>query len=128
MKITRLVETAALAACLAACGNEAPKVAPQPMSVADFRRELIGMPLCGKASTGELAGKLICTVHLADGTAIVAGSGVLARGFWDSDGTRICRRDTLDPPNSRHCVDYARLGNNRYRNSDGVEFCLGPCP
>ena len=129
MKIIRLVEVATLAACLAACGkSEPPKAAPQPMSVADFRRELIGMPLCGRPTAGDLAGKLICTVHLADGTAIVAGSGVLARGFWDTDGKRICRRDTLDPPNSRHCVDYARLGNNRYRNSDGVEFCLGPCP
>ena len=128
MKLTTLVGAAARAACLAACGNDPPKVAPQPMSVADFRRELIGMPLCGKASKGELAGKLVCTVHLADGSAIVAGSGVLARGFWDSDGKRICRRDTLDPPSARHCVDYARLGNNRYRNSDGVEFCIGPCP
>jgi len=128
MKIIRLVEAVALACSLTACGDKTPKVAPQPMSVADFRRELVGMPLCGKASTGELAGKLVCTVHLADGTAIVAGSGVLARGFWDTDGKRICRRDTLDPPNARHCVDYARLGNNRYRNSDGVEFCLGPCP
>ena len=43
-------------------------------------------------------------------------------------GRRICRRDALDPPDRRRCVDYARLGNNRYRNSDGVEFCLGPCP
>jgi len=128
MKIIRLVEAVALACGLTACGDKTPKAAPQPMSVADFRRELVGMPLCGKASTGELAGKLVCTVHLADGTAIVAGSGVLARGFWDTDGTRICRRDTLDPPNARHCVDYARLGNNRYRNSDGVEFCIGPCP
>ena len=78
-------------------------------------------------AAGDLAGKLICTVHLADGTAIVAGSGVLARGFWDTDGKRICRRDALDPPSQRHCVEYQRLGNNRYRNSDGVEFCIGPC-
>jgi hypothetical protein len=132
MNIKRLLEAAALAGCLAvclaACGDKRPKAAPQPMSVDDFRRELVGMPLCGKASTGELAGKLVCTVHLPDGTAIVAGSGVLARGFWDSDGKRICRRDKLEPPSSRHCVDYVRLGDNRYRNSDGVEFCIGPCP
>ena len=25
------------------------------------------------------------------------------------------------------CVTYERLSNGRYRNSDGVEFCLGPC-
>jgi hypothetical protein len=117
-----------MAASLAACGNETPKTQPQPMSVADFRRELVGMPLCGKASSGEFAGKVICTVHLADGSAVVAGSGLLARGFWDTDGRRICRRDAVDPPDRRHCVDYQGLGNNRYRNSDGIEFCIGPCP
>jgi hypothetical protein len=128
MRIAGLVQAVLLAACLSGCGDDAPQTAAQPMSVADFRRELVSMPLCGKAKSGELAGKVICTVHLADGVAIVAGSGVLARGIWDTDGKRICRRDALDPPDRRRCVDYERLGNNRYRNSDGVEFCLGPCP
>jgi hypothetical protein len=127
MKTAILLQAVLLAACLAACSEDAPKSPPQAMSVDEFRRELVGMPLCGKLASGELAGKTICTVHFADGAAVVAGSGVLARGFWDSDGKRICRRDALDPPNLRRCVDYARLGNNRYRNSDGVEFCIGPC-
>jgi hypothetical protein len=128
MKITGSLCAALLSACLVACGNETPKPQPQPMSAEDFRRDLVGMPLCGMPSTGELARKLICTVHLNDGTAIVAGSGILARGFWDTDGPRICRRDVLDPPDRRHCVAYERIGTNRYRNSDGVEFCIGPCP
>jgi hypothetical protein len=128
MKTAGIIQAALLAACLSGCGDDAPKTQPQPMSAAEFRRELIGMPLCGKPKSGELAGKVICTVHLADGVAIVAGSGVLARGLWDTDGQRICRRDALDTPDRRHCVDYERLGNNRYRNSDGVEFCIGPCP
>jgi hypothetical protein len=127
MKRARLTHAMALAACLASCGDEAPTVAPQRMSVDDFRRELVGMPLCGKAVTGEMSGKPVCTVHLADGTAIVAGSGLLARGIWDTDGQRICRRDAVDPPDKRHCVSYERLDNNRYSNSDGVEFCIGPC-
>jgi hypothetical protein len=127
MKIATLVQVALLGACLTACGNDAPKTQPQAMSVDEFRRELVNMPLCGKLSSGDLAGKTICTVHLADGAAVVAGSGMLARGFWDTDGKRICKRDALDPPDRRRCVDYARLGNNRYRNSDGVEFCIGPC-
>jgi hypothetical protein len=128
MRIAGLLQAALLAACLSGCGDDAPATPPQPMGVNDFRRELVGMPLCGKAKSGELAGKVICTVHLADGVAVVAGSGILARGIWDTDGKRICRRDALDPPDRRRCVDYERLGNNRYRNSDGVEFCLGPCP
>ena len=128
MKIATLLQAVLLAASLAACSEDASKSQPQQMSVDEFRRELVNMPLCGKLSSGDLAGKTICTVHLADGAAVVAGSGMLARGFWDTDGKRICRRDTLDPPSARHCVDYARLGSNRYRNSDGVEFCIGPCP
>ena len=129
MKIAVLFQAALLGASLAACSDSAPPQSqPQPMSVDEFRRELLGLPLCGKPASGELAGKTICTVHLADGAAVVAGSGMLARGYWDTDGKRICRRDALDPPDRRRCVDYARLGNNRYRNSDGVEFCIGPCP
>jgi hypothetical protein len=127
MKIAILLQAVLLGGCLAACSEDAPKSQPQPMSVNEFRRELVGMPLCGTLAAGDLAGKTICTVHLADGATVVAGSGLLARGFWDSDGKRICRRDALDPPDRRRCVDYARLGNNRYRNSDGVEFCIGPC-
>ena len=127
MKIATLLPAVLLAASLAACSDSAPPSQPQQMSVDEFRRELVGMPLCGKLASGDLAGKTICTVHLADGAAVVAGSGLLARGFWDSDGKRICRRDALEPPDRRRCLDYARLGNNRYRNSDGVEFCIGPC-
>jgi hypothetical protein len=127
MKIATLLEVVLLAACLAACGDDAPKITPQPLSADEFRRELVGLPLCGKANSGELAGKAVCTVHLADGTAVVAGSGFLARGFWSTEGNRICRRDALETPDHKRCVDYVRLGNNRYRNSDGIEFCIGPC-
>ena len=126
MILARLVPLALLAAAAASCG-EAPQ-SGQPMTAEDFRRELIGMPLCGTLKSGAYAGKLMCTVHLADGTAILAGAGVLARGFWDTDGRRICRRDALETPAQRRCVDYVRLAGNRYRNSDGVEFCIGPCP
>ena len=63
------------------------------MSVDDFRRELVNLPLCGTPKTGPLAGKAMCTVHFADGTATLAGAGMVARGVWDTDGRAICRRD-----------------------------------
>lgn len=112
---------------LAGCGEPAP-TRGQPLSAEEFRRELIGMPLCGTPKTGALAGKTVCSVYLADGTAILAGAGILARGRWDTDGDRICRRDVLEPADRRICVDYEKLPQNKLRNSDGVEFCIGPCP
>jgi hypothetical protein len=127
MTLLRLVPIALVVAIAASCGEAHPPQPGQPMSADDFRRELLGMPLCGTPKAGTLAGKLMCTVHLADGTAVLAGAGMLARGFWDTDGRHICRRDALDPPDRRRCVDYERLAGNRYRNSDGVEFCIGPC-
>jgi hypothetical protein len=128
MMLARFVPLLLLALAAAACGQASSPPPGQPMSAEDFRRELLGMPLCGAPKTGPLAGKLMCTVHLADGTAVLAGAGVLARGFWDADGRHICRRDALEPPERKRCVDYERLAGNRYRNSDGVEFCIGPCP
>src|SRR5690242_18673901 len=100
----------------------------QAMSVDEFRRELVGVPLCGTPTTGPLAGKALCTVHLPDGTAILAGAGLIVRGIWEADGGHICRRNARDPVERRRCVDYERIGQDRYRNSDGVEFCIGPCP
>jgi hypothetical protein len=113
---------------LAACGGDS---SPQPkataMSIEEFRRDLVNMPLCGKPTTGPVAGKTMCTVHASDGTATLAGPGLVARMVWDTDGSAVCRRDVKEAPSQRRCVTYERLSNGRYRNSDGVEFCLGPC-
>ncbi len=128
MTLIRLAQIALLTGAATGCGDSQPPGPAQPVSADEFRHELVGMPLCGTPKSGPLAGKLMCTVHLADGTAVLAGSGVLARGFWDTDGRRICRRDAIEAPDRRLCVEYERIGGNRYRNSDGVEFCIGPCP
>jgi hypothetical protein len=98
------------------------------MTPEEFRRELVGVPLCGTPTTGPLAGKALCTVHLPDGTAVLAGAGMVARGLWEIDAGRVCRRNLNDPPERRRCIEYQRVGFERYRNSDGVEICLGPCP
>ena len=102
--------------------------AAETLTVDEFRRELVGLPLCGTPTTGPLAGKALCTVHLPDGTAILAGSGLLVRGVWEVEDGHICRRNAHEPPERRRCVDYARSDAEHYRNSDGVEFCIGPCP
>jgi hypothetical protein len=113
---------------LTACGDATPPPTATPMSAEEFRRELVNLPLCGTPATGPLAGKAICTVHLADGTATLAGAGIVARLVWTVQGRAICRGDAGAPPDQRQCVTYDRLSNGRYRNSDGVEICLGPCP
>jgi hypothetical protein len=99
----------------------------ETLTVDEFRRELVGLPLCGTPMTGPLAGKSLCTVHLPDGTAILAGSGLLVRGVWDVEDGHICRRNAHEPPERRRCVDYERSDAEHYHNSDGVEFCIGPC-
>jgi len=101
--------------------------AAETLTVDEFRRELVGLPLCGTPMIGPLAGKSLCTVHLPDGTAILAGSGLLVRGVWEVEDGHICRRNAHEPPERRRCVDYERSAGEHYRNSDGVEFCIGPC-
>ena len=94
----------------------------------EFRRELVGVPLCGRPTLGPLAWKSVCTIHHSDGTAEIVGAGVDSRGVWEADGQKICRRRADESPDMRNCVDYVRLGPNLFRNSMGTEFCIGPCP
>jgi hypothetical protein len=121
---------AAALIALVGCGQQqaTPTITAEPMSADDFRRDLVNLPLCGTPKTGPLAGKAMCTVHFADGTATLAGAGIVARIAWDVDGRAICRRDINDTAAERMCVTYERLSNGHFRNSDGVEFCVGPCP
>jgi hypothetical protein len=101
--------------------------AGHPVSADDFRRELVDMPLCGTPASGPVAGKAMCTTHFADGNWTLAGSGVVARGFWQFAGDSVCRRDRRDAVEQERCVRYERLADGRYRNSDGVVVCIGPC-
>ena len=107
--------------------NPPPTPVGTPLSADDFRHDLVDLPLCGTPSGGPLAGKAMCTIHFADGSAMLAGSGVVARGFWQFAGDTICRRDQHAPVEAERCVRYERLSDGRYRNSDGVTMCIGPC-
>ena len=102
--------------------------AAEPMTADEFRHDLVGVPLCGTPDYGPFAGKMLCTVHLPDGTAVVAGQGMLVRGTWEVEAGRICRRNAQDPLDRRRCIDYEKTGQDRYRNSDGIDLCIGPCP
>src|SRR5919205_2911225 len=82
--------------------------AAQQLTVDEFRRELVGVPLCGTPDSGQFAGKQLCTVHLPDGTAILAGAGLVVYGLWEADAGKICRRNQHDPADKRRCVTYER--------------------
>jgi hypothetical protein len=112
---------------LTGCGQSTQPQAGQPVTAAEFRRDLVDLPLCGTPATGSVAKKAVCTIHFADGSAILVGSGVVARGYWQFAGDTVCRRDQHDPVEQERCVRYERLPDGRYRNSDGVLICVGPC-
>jgi hypothetical protein len=118
----RLISLFLLAAALCAGAAQA-----DPMTLEQFKEELVGVPLCGTPPTGPFSGKTLCAVHLPDNTVVVAGAGIIIRGIWEFDDGRICRRTANDPMERRRCVDYERISEGHYKNSDGVEFCLGPC-
>ena len=129
MQTFRRAGAAVVLLMLTGCWEREPAqpAAGKPVSADDFRRELVDLPLCGTPATGPVAGKAMCTIHFADGSATLAGSGVVARGYWQFEGDAVCRRDRRDPVEQERCVRYERLANGRFRNSDGVVICVGPC-
>src|SRR5258708_26144335 len=86
-----------LAIAIASFAAAAAPVMAQPLTVDEFRRELVGVPLCGTPDSGPLAGKALCTVHLPDGTAILAGPGLVGYCLCAADTGHICRRNQHDP-------------------------------
>ena len=98
------------------------------MTVDEFRRELVGVPLCGTPETGQFAGKMLCTVHLPDGTAILAGAGVVVYGLWEADGGQICRRNAHDPADKRRCVSYERRRPQPFPQQRRRRFLPRPVP
>ena len=70
---------------LAAASLNAGSAGAQTLTIDEFRRELVGLPLCGTPTTGPLAGKPLCTVHLPDGTAVRLRSLAAVRFQWFSD-------------------------------------------
>ncbi|MCC7347639.1 MAG: hypothetical protein IT538_09610 [Variibacter sp.] len=122
----RKIRLAVVVLAAAAGGVVGPALA-EPLTIEQFRQQLVGVPLCGTPASGALEGRAICVVHLPDGTVIVAGSGLLVRGVWEADGDRVCRRAPDDPLERRRCVSYERVDQDHYKNSDGVVACIGPC-
>src|SRR5256714_15173723 len=95
----------------------------QAMTVDEFRRELVGVPLCGTPESGPLAGKSLCTVHMPDGTAILAGAGLVVYGVWEADGGKICRRNAHDAADKRRCVTYERVDRSHFGHTDRAGRC-----
>jgi hypothetical protein len=129
LQIFRPAGAAAALLLLTGCSGKEPAqpAAGEPVSAEAFRRDLVDLPLCGTPATGPLAGKAMCTIHFANGSATLTGSGVVARGYWQFQGDAVCRRDQRAPVEQELCVRYERLPNGRYRNSEGVTICIGPC-
>jgi hypothetical protein len=127
LQVFRGIGAALVLLILTGCWKQEQPAPGKPVSAGEFRRELVDLPLCGTPATGPMAGKPVCTVHFADGRAILVGSGVVARMFWQFQGDAVCRRDQHDPVEQERCVRYERLPDGRYRNSDGVTICIGPC-
>src|SRR3954462_14297675 len=90
-------------------------VIAQPLTVDEFRRELVGVPLCGTPGSGPHAGKALCTVHLPDGTALLAGAGLGGYRPWAAENGQICRRNQHDPADKQRCVTYERVDRCHFR-------------
>ena len=98
----------------------------QPMTIDEFRRELVGVPLCGTPEAGSSPARCCarCTCRTAPRSWRAPASWSTGCGRRSAAGLP---RNAHDPADKRRCVSYERVDRSHFRNSDGVGFCLGPC-
>jgi hypothetical protein len=69
----------------------------------------------------KFAGKMMCVAFLPDGNAVAAGRGILSRSSWKIEAGQICGPDE---PGPRSCIQIEKIGENHYRSSDGITWCV----
>ena len=91
------------------------------MTVDEFRRELVGVPLCGTPETAPSPARCCapCTCPTAPRSS--PAQALVVYGLWEAVGGQVCRRNAHDPADQRRCVSTSG-STQPFRNSDGVGF------
>jgi len=87
----------------------------EPMSKDRIAREIIG-----KTLTAKRKGMTVRLQYKVDGTVQMKAFVITGGGTWEYSDDGICMNMTSGPRKGETCVTFEYLGENKYRNSEGM--------
>ncbi len=112
--------TLAIAALFASVAGTVPASA-EIMTNHQIAAQLIGKPL-----TTRRNGMSVRLTYLADGTVKMKAFVISAAGTWEYDDSGLCMDMISGPKKGKTCVTFEDLGDNTYRNSQGLILTTTP--
>lgn len=85
------------------------------MSKDQIANEIIGTPL-----TASLKGMTVHLQYNTDGTVRMKAFIISGGGTWAYSDDGLCMTMTSGPKKGKTCVTFERLGDHKYRNSEGM--------
>ena len=82
--------------------------------------DMIANEIVGKPLTATRKGMKVRLQYNTDGSVQMKAFVISGSGTWTYSGDGICMNMTSGPKKGETCVTFERLGDNKFRNSEGL--------
>ena len=87
-------------------------------------KEQISQKIIGKTLMGKRMGMPVQILYKVDGTITMKAPFMSGSGTWTYSNNGICMTMTRGPRRGKNCITFQHLGDNKYRNSKGLNFTI----
>jgi len=92
---------------------------------APLNQEQISSQLVGKKLHAKRMGMSVQLMYKNDGTVMMKMPFMSGKGTWWFKGKQICMDMKSGPRRGLTCVTFEHIKENRFRNSQGIDFTVG---
>ncbi len=96
-----------------------------PALAAPLNQEQVSSQLVGKKLHAKKMGMPVQLVYKNNGTVTMKMPFMSGKGTWWFKGKQICMDMINGPRRGLTCVTFEHIKENRFRNSQGVDFTVG---
>jgi hypothetical protein len=95
------------------------------LAATKLTKEQIASQIIGKTLNAKRMGIPVRILYAKDGKVQMKFPIFSGHGTWKYNGDGVCMNIVKGPRKGETCVTFEKIGENRYRNSEGIEFTIG---
>ncbi len=93
---------------------------------ANLTKDQISSQIIGKTLNAKRMGMRVIIHYNKDGSVSMKAPLFTGTGSWVYQDDGICMDLKTGPRRGKTCVTFEQLGDNKYKNSEGIEFTVSP--